>query len=332
MRAWAIPALIIVLIEYACALVMGASVGFAYSIPFGQFALLGFGIGFPCVVVTMLALLARYALEGEARPSRRLLALAPRLGGFFVGAMLVTAQMAVLMWLKIMLPLVVPFWADGLLADVDHLLFRTEPWLLSHALFGWASPVIDRAYVTWMPIKLVALAFVFAAPEDSRKVRAVLAYFVTVSVVALGEYLLSSAGPVFFHAFGFGDRFAPMPIEPWVERARDYLWSDYLKSGGNIGGGISAMPSLHVAIALWIALVIKTYMPKASPIGWAYFVLIFVGSVHLGWHYAMDSIVAVAIALLAWRADAWLVRRRDKPIAAPLVASPATPPGASMQS
>ena len=73
-----------------------------------------------------------------------------------------------------------------------------------------------------------------------------------------------------------------------------------MSGSGNPGGGISAMPSMHVAVSLWLALVMQAYFPRLQFLGWAYFTVILIGSVHLGWHYAVDGIVASAIAIAAW--------------------------------
>jgi drug/metabolite transporter (DMT)-like permease len=54
------------------------------------------------------------------------------------------------------------------------------------------------------------------------------------------------------------------------------------------------MPSIHVACAVWLALVLRI------PVAWVYPALIFLGSVILGWHYASDGIVAAFGALVCW--------------------------------
>jgi membrane-associated phospholipid phosphatase len=206
--------------------------------------------------------------------------------------------MAVLMWLKIMLPFAVPFWADPLLANMDHALFRAEPWQLARGIGDYA--LIDRIYVTWGPVMLLTVSVLLLLPESSRKTQSLLSYFLTFAAGAIGEYVLSSAGPVFYQSIGLGDRFANLHVEPWVRTAADYLWAQYQHAGGEIGGGISAMPSLHVAIAAWIALVMRAYVPKVQLIGWIWFAAIFFGSVYLGWHYAMDGIVGILITAIAW--------------------------------
>jgi hypothetical protein len=178
--------------------------------------------------------------------------------------------------------------------------------MIVEPLFGWAARTVDGAYATWLLVKFVTLGAVLAAPESRRKAEVLLSYFLIVGSAALGQYLLSSGGPVFYARLGFGDRFAALPIEPWVQVASSYLWTDYLRAGGDVGTGISAMPSLHVAIALWVALVLRAYLPRMAVVGYLYFALILIGSVLLGWHYACDGIAAIAITLVCWRAAAGL--------------------------
>jgi hypothetical protein len=302
MKKWALPAVAIVAVEYLFAFFIGLRIGFRYHIPFATYALVGASVALTGFVAFVIAKLITYASQKEARPALRLLSDLPKCLPFLVGTLLISVEIAVLNWTKIMLPIASPFWADPYLARVDHAIFRTEPWQIAQVALGWAAPLVDRAYVTWAPIKFATLIIVLFLPESRVKARVLIAYFLTVAISVVCQYLLSSAGPLFFDRLGFGDRFISLPVEPWVGTAADYLWSDYLRAGGHVGSGISAMPSLHVAIALWIALVLRSYSPRLAPLGFVFFGLILVGSVFLGWHYAADGIVAVAIAIVAWKA------------------------------
>ena len=302
MKSWVIPATVLVAVEYAFAFLIGAKVGFHYRIPFEAYAITGATTALLGMGVFIVYKFFSYARQRETAPARRMISEFPRCWGFVVGTVLVAVQMGVLTWTKIMLPLADPFWADPLLANADHFIFRMDAWRVAEVVFGWGAPMVDAAYVTWLPIKFITLAVVLSLPESRKKTQAILAYFLIMACTALGQYLLSSGGPVFFARLGFGDRFAALPIEPWVKVTSSYLWNDYLRAGGDIGGGISAMPSLHVAIALWVALVVRTYAPRLAPLGYLYFALILIGSVLLGWHYAMDGIAATAITLFSWRA------------------------------
>ena len=311
-RAWAAPALIIVSTEYVVALLIGLRAGFHYSIPFEAYAVIGLTIVGLAAAAMIVVRLTVYFRHGERSPTRRLLREAHYFSGFAAGALLVALQISVLTWTKVMLPIAEPFWADPLLASVDRSLFGNEPWVLAHRAFEWASPFLDLAYVTWAPVKFATFLIVLISPESERKARALVSYFIMLAAVAFGQYLLSSAGPVFYAQFGFGSRFAALPIEPWVETTRAYLWHDYLKAGGDIGGGISAMPSLHVAAALWVALVWNGFDRRLGLIGFSYFGLIAIGSVFLGWHYAVDGIVGAGIVLLAWAVAPKIARRFGK--------------------
>jgi hypothetical protein len=112
MKSWAVPAAIIVAVEYIFALVVGDRVGFRYQIPFGTYLIVGLTVVSVAGAIALAARLFVYLREGEAQPARRLLAELPSYSGFAAGVMLVTAQMAVLSWTKIMLPIASPFWAD----------------------------------------------------------------------------------------------------------------------------------------------------------------------------------------------------------------------------
>ena len=301
MKSWAVPAAIIVAVEYIFALLIGAKVGFHYRIPFATYAIVGATIGAAGVVLFIVMELIGYARRSEEQPTRKLLSDLPKCAPWLVGVFLISVEIGVLTWTKVMLPLANPFWADPFLANLDHAIFRTDPWRVANASFGWAAPLIDRAYVTWAPIKFATLILVLALPESRTKTRALISYVLIVASTAVGQYLLSSGGPIFYARLGFGDRFAVLPVEPWVAATSSYLWTDYVRAGGDIGGGISAMPSLHVAIALWVALVMRAYVPRVAFVGFFYFALILIGSVLLGWHYALDGIAAIAIVVVAWR-------------------------------
>ena len=311
--------MIIIAGEYLFALAIGGWVGFRYQIPFTTYMVLGLAFAGIGAALIILVRLARYAVQHEKSPARRLWSDAPYILSFVAAVLLCALQIAALTWSKVMLPIASPFWADPLLANLDHAIFQTDPWRIAHMLFGWAAPLMDRAYITWAPLKFATVLFLSLAPESTRKSRALISYFLMFAGVLVGQYCLSSAGPVFYDQLGFGSRFHQMPIEHWVAETKAYLWHDYLHAGGDIGGGISAMPSLHVGAALWIALVWRSYDKRLGWLGFGYFALIAIGSVMLGWHYGVDGLAAVAIVLVAWKvSDGMVFIGARSPAIAPL--------------
>jgi hypothetical protein len=67
-----------------------------------------------------------------------------------------------------------------------------------------------------------------------------------------------------------------------------------------IGGGISAMPSVHNALAALFALAAFQLSRTAGWLVAIYAAAIWIGSIHLGWHYALDGVLGVAMTLGIW--------------------------------
>jgi hypothetical protein len=84
-----------------------------------------------------------------------------------------------------------------------------------------------------------------------------------------------------------------------------------------VGGGISAMPSVHNGLAVLFSIAAFKIDRTAGWVFAAYALLIWIGSIHLGWHYALDGLVSAALTILIWRAMGkvadWLDRPADRP-------------------
>jgi hypothetical protein len=79
---------------------------------------------------------------------------------------------------------------------------------------------------------------------------------------------------------------------------QEILWSVYESESLGLGG-ISAMPSMHCATSF--LLVLLAWNKKALRyLALAFFSFILITSFMLAWHYAVDGLLAVPIALICW--------------------------------
>ncbi len=210
--------------------------------------------------------------------------------------------------LKYAIPKLVPFWLDGPLARGERALFGADPWRLLDHLFGWASVPIDWLYGSWLAVQSLTLFLVILSRPSPAKTRTLIAHslaWLLLGVVA--ATLLSSAGPIFYDRL-FGDGMYRGLGETlhhrgaWIAIAEsDAMWASFRSPNPGLVAGISAAPSLHVAISLWIFLAARSLNPRAAAPAFAYFVLMWVASVQLGWHYVADGLIGTVGMLLIWR-------------------------------
>jgi len=291
------PVVIVVGAQYLAVLFIQAISGFRYSPPFSTFL----GAALACSIFAVgggaLIHVARLIRERSENPAKAVIARAKSSSDIPFIYFMVAAQICVLGWLKAAMPYSVGFRFDQGLAELDAAIFGTDPWVLLKWL---PAGGLDRLYITWTSATLLLMLVLPLLSKTPRRDRALLSYFLVVASASLGQYLVPSAGPIFYERIGLGDRFVDLPVQPWVQVTSDYLWTNYLSRGELVGVGISAFPSLHVGAAAWVAIVMSSYLPRLALAAWTYFIAMFIGSVHLGWHYALDGMAAVSIAGLVW--------------------------------
>lgn len=324
-REWFVPVASIVTIETLlwCAAYMAGDAARPMIVTYGSLALFFF-----ILVLCWNAALLMVRERPEA-PVRRLVEAAAanreRILIAILGSQLLAFGSAAFGSLKAGIPRATPFWLDGPLANVEARIFGGDAWAAAHALFGWAVPFFDRLYATFVGTHILAVLFLLAARPSLLKSRALVSLSLAWLVLGVvGAYALSSAGPIFYDPLYGGERFAPMLAmlgkdAPIATFTADALWSMHQSGVPRFGNGISAMPSMHVALTLWLALVVKG--TRLAPLGWAYLVTVWVGSVLLGWHWFLDGAVGAAGMLAIWAvAPKLLFRGRAK------AGAPAAPP------
>ena len=221
---------------------------------------------------------------------------------------------------------------DPLLASADRILFfGHDPWRVTHALL--ASPdatlLIDRFYHGWFAPMTVGIILCAWLPGTTFRLRTqyLFSYLgVWIGIGSILAFLLPSAGPCFYTRLvgpsssydallssltqvqaATGSPVMSLKIQDWLMQAHD---SHTLV----VGAGISAMPSVHNGLAMLFALAAFRINRVAGWLFAAYALLIWIGSIHLGWHYAVDGVVGDALTYAIWRLSGRLAERLERPI------------------
>ena len=225
--------------------------------------------------------------------------------------------MSVYSSLKRMIPDIVPFRFDPLFAEWDRALhFGVDPWRLLQPWLG--QPSITSAisilyHQTWLALMILIWIWQAWRIRQSRSRLQFLITYLLVWVVLgnLGAVLLSSAGPPYFaEVTGLASPFVPLfdylteadqAAGVWALTLQDMLWQSHLAAGAEVGSGISAMPSVHVATTTVFVLAAWSQGIVVRLIFLAYAAVVLIGSVHLGWHYAIDGYISILATIAIWQ-------------------------------
>lgn len=208
---------------------------------------------------------------------------------------------------------------DRSFAHVGRLLFGSSPWLVAHHAFGSVAGarVLDLAYRFWLPFMFgLPLASAVFLNDDRLRLRIIATWTLSwILIGTIGGWYFASAGPCFFNTFITHDadyanllhRLADLQqqatrqgysIESLQYQSR--LLETYRAHDYAPGGGISAMPSMHVAMASLVAMVAfridwRLGIPLA---GLA--VTVWLSTVFFGWHYFVDGPVGALMMFAIW--------------------------------
>jgi hypothetical protein len=214
---------------------------------------------------------------------------------------------------------IVPYYFDPYARAIDRVLHGQDAWMLLAPVLGYRSTILfDFIYILWFVVMCASLGFVSFVLANGRLRTQYLVAFVLcwmfIGVVA--ATLLSSVGPCFYAHFYGSDAFAY--ITDYLKSvdanhpltalsAQNMLLSSLPNAIPGLGVGISAAPSMHVSVATLNAILLSRFGKFAGVVGWVYCGIILVGSVHLGWHYALDGYLAIAMTFGIWKLAALLV-------------------------
>jgi len=223
-------------------------------------------------------------------------------------------------------------WDDSWIT-LDRTLHGTDPWRLLQPLVGYPpiSSALSILYHLWiLLIYAGGIWFCFFVDNRDLRSRYLIAYFA--SWVLIGVVMattLASVGPCFLAPLLGDTRFleqmeylrqANTNFPIMVLEVQEQLVAWHQSGSAGLGRGITAMPSMHVSLAFLFFLAMRQVSKRAGYFFGAFFIAILIGSVHLGYHYAVDGYVSIAVTGLIWALAGQYVRRRA-PAAAPASAT-----------
>jgi hypothetical protein len=201
---------------------------------------------------------------------------------------------------------------DARLAALDALLHGgRDPWRFLAGLPGIATVGLDRLYaVGWAALVIGGGVAIALGASPARRARFLLAFVLTFVLLGVGvAHVFASAGPCYYAQVTGEPRFLPQvaALQRVHERyllfaveGHHWLWAASMSGGATPYTGISAMPSMHVAVPVLYTAMLWDRRAWALPL-LALTILTMVASVHLGWHYAVDGYAsALAVPAIWW--------------------------------
>ncbi|MBY0583398.1 MAG: phosphatase PAP2 family protein [Sphingomonas sp.] len=209
---------------------------------------------------------------------------------------------------------------DGMLAGMDRSVFGTDPWRLTHALLpsAEATRIIDLLYHPFFFPMTLGIAICTFLPLDSRhRLRHTMAFaMLTIVPTTLVASLVPAVGPCFEAFYHHNQQFVELTDRLAAQQAtlmaNGYHGLESLGAQAKLqsllgapsiadGGGIAALPSMHNALSTLFLCFLLGFSRRWLWLALPYAAVILFGSVHLGWHYAIDGVVGIVLAFLMWR-------------------------------
>lgn len=230
-------------------------------------------------------------------------------GAVLVAALLIPVQVT-FQALKQAIGAVIGFPADPWLHQLDVAIHGGPAWAW-FPLTPWFVRTLDWLYMAWF-LGLVGF-FLWAAWTSHRvlRQRAIIAFLgVWIGAGTIAAAAMPSAGPCYYEAVTGQTPYAELmagldQIDATSGlRARFNqrgVWALHANREWGVFAGLSAMPSIHVAVAVLFALIAWQRSVTFGMVLTVYAVTIQIGSVVLGWHYGIDGYVGALMAWGSWR-------------------------------
>lgn len=234
---------------------------------------------------------------------------------------------------KTSIPYYKDFYLDKFFARMDYFIhFNNDPWIILNNFLHnpTITELIGFVYHHIWGVFLLFSIIITNIKHDYRLRKQYLLSFI-LTWILLGSvmaFLLSSAGPCFFgNIYQDTNPYAKMMLylqsitELNVNFIREALWNVHLSDEIIYYTGISAMPSIHVASSTLFALLGFNLNRYLGMFLFIFLIFIQIGSIHLGWHYAIDGYVSIIMTIIIWKITKFIIGKTNNTKKNPPVSS-----------
>lgn len=218
---------------------------------------------------------------------------------------------------KSLIPVLHPYALDPFFAEWDRILhFGHYPHEFIVPLVEklHLTYVLDWVYASWLVVMTLAIGYNLFMDKVTHR-RLCFLWSWLLSWIILGSFMavaMSSVGPVFFHHFypDLANPYAGLLAHLNAMGDQAFMFSSHTRAllmewsesaSPFTVNKLSAMPSMHVGIA-WLLVLYARAMGGRKLLAAAilFFAAILIGSVYLGFHYAVDGYVSILVTSLLW--------------------------------
>ena len=209
-------------------------------------------------------------------------------------------------------------WDPAFIAWDRAIFFGHDAWQVLQPVLGYpyVTAFLAVLYHVWFVLLYPGVMFfVFRHTDSGLRRQFFLTYMLSWALIGgLLATLLASVGPCFLGPMLGNDHFAPQmaylyaaneQVPIMVLPVQEMLLDWYKNAENGLGSGITAMPSMHVAIAFLYWLAVRRVHSGWGKFFGLFFAVIWISSVHLAYHYAVDGLVSVLAVSAIW----WASRR-----------------------
>jgi hypothetical protein len=215
--------------------------------------------------------------------------------------------------MKSMIPLLNEYDWDTVFIAWDRRLLGQDAWRLLQPVLGYpiVTSLISMFYQVWLLLLYPGcLLMCFHPAAAAVRQRFFLVYLASWGVIGVGlATTFASVGPCFLEPLTGNPTFAPQ-IEYLRTANREFpvlslpvqelllIW--FSSDARGLGSGITAMPSMHVAVAFLYVLAGWQISRRLGIALLCFCLVILLGSVHLAYHYLVDGLVSIAVVTGLW--------------------------------